>query len=155
MKRIRPAMMASEARRRLTTGGERPNDVTPDGSVATGASAQQGPIHSRNRSAEKRRTRERWLNDPLRLPINPGQDLLQPEDWIAIGTVLQLSARELSIAILTLEGRTRRDMARILRLSPETVRTFIDRLHKKLRVKDRVGVVLRIVRAHLVLASRR
>jgi DNA-binding CsgD family transcriptional regulator len=87
---------------------------------------------------------------PLPVSVNPGQDLLTGEEWVEIGSTLRLSARELSVAILTFEGKTRADMARILRLSPETVRTFIDRLHKKLQVKDRVGLVLRIVRAHLV-----
>ena len=91
-------------------------------------------------------------------PGNPAAGLFTPEDWIAIGAALNLSPRELCIVVLIFEGRTRDSIARNLReadgtpLSTSTVRAYIDRLFEKLRVEDKVGLILRVVRVHRMLA---
>jgi DNA-binding NarL/FixJ family response regulator len=84
-------------------------------------------------------------------PRNPGEDMFSGEDWTLIAASLHLSARELSVAVLMFEGKTRFQIARKLQCAPGTVRVYIDRLFTKLQVKDRLDLVLRIVRVHLQL----
>ena len=72
-------------------------------------------------------------------------EFLLPEHWINFGERHRLSNRELEILVLTSCGLTRNAMARQLRISFNTVHKFIDRLHKKIRVKDRVALMLRLV----------
>lgn len=108
-----------------------------------------------------RRQREAagWSKDELLSPENPADGLLSPEEWISIGIALDLSTRELCVAILIFEGQTRANIARQLHkkdgkpVSPGTVRVYIDRLFQKLRVSDRVGFVLRIMRVHMTLKA--
>jgi DNA-binding NarL/FixJ family response regulator len=57
-----------------------------------------------------------------------------------------LTNREIVVATLLMEGRTRKAISRRLKMSPETVRTHIDKLFLKLNVKDRLGLALRIAR---------
>jgi DNA-binding NarL/FixJ family response regulator len=85
------------------------------------------------------------------MPRNPGEDMFSGEDWTLIAASLRLSARELSVAVLMFEGKTRFQIARKLQCAPGTVRVYIDRLFTKLHVMDRLGLVLRIVRIHLQL----
>jgi DNA-binding NarL/FixJ family response regulator len=91
--------------------------------------------------------------ESLLSPQNPGADFLSSEDWIAVATRLQLTMRELGVAVLMFEGHTRFQISRRLGCAPGTVRVYIDRLHAKLQVNDRVGVVLRIVRVHWALTQ--
>jgi DNA-binding NarL/FixJ family response regulator len=86
-------------------------------------------------------------------PKNPGLDFLSGEDWVRVSTKLDLTQRELSVAVLIFEGKTRAQIARKLHIAPGTVRVYIDRLFDKLNVVDRVGLVLRIVRIHLALVE--
>lgn len=67
-------------------------------------------------------------------------------DWQTIGETFRLTRRELSVAMLIFEGKSRYVISRRLRCAPSTVRTYIDRLFAKLQVKDRLGMALRIVR---------
>ncbi len=109
----------------------------------------------------ERRQREAagWAKEELLSPPNPAEGMLTPEEWISIGIALDLSTRELCVAILIFEGQTRANIARQLHkkdgkaVSPGTVRVYIDRLFQKLRVNDRVGFVLRIMRVHLTLKA--
>jgi len=86
---------------------------------------------------------------------NPGQDFLSAEDWLRVAERVHLTARELSVAILIFEGHTRWQIARKLKCAPGTVRVYIDRLFAKLKVQDRVGLVLRLVRIHLEITASR
>ncbi|QDT50243.1 LuxR C-terminal-related transcriptional regulator [Symmachiella dynata] len=100
-----------------------------------------------------------WSKEDLLSPADPAEDLLTPEEWISIGIALDLSTRELCVAILIFEGQTRANIARQLHkkdgqpVSPGTIRVYIDRLFQKLRVNDRVGFVQRIMRVHLRLSA--
>lgn len=77
---------------------------------------------------------------------HPGEGLLSREQWTAISRQFRLTQRELAVAILMFEGKTRSQIARQLHCAPGTVRTYIDRLFAKLNVVDRLGMALRIVR---------
>jgi len=116
-----------------------------------------------NRAGEDSDRRQReaalWSKEDLLSPADPAEGLLTSEEWISIGIALDLSTRELCVAILIFEGQTRANIARQLHkkdgkpVSPGTVRVYIDRLFQKLRVKDRVEFVLRIIRVHLTLSA--
>jgi DNA-binding CsgD family transcriptional regulator len=53
-----------------------------------------------------------------------------------------LSARETAIVELLVDGRTNSEIGRTLGISPETVKTFIDRVRDKLGVRRRVDIVV-------------
>lgn len=81
---------------------------------------------------------------------HPGELLLTPQQWEVIGKQFRLTKRELTVAVLIFEGRTRRQIAYRLDCAPGTVRTYIDRLFAKLEVTDRLGMALRVVRVTLM-----
>jgi DNA-binding NarL/FixJ family response regulator len=84
---------------------------------------------------------------------DPSGDLLSPEDWVRVGEHVHLTPRELSVAVLIFEGKTRYQIARRLGCAQGTVRVYIDRLFAKLNVHDRVGIVLRVMRVHLAITN--
>ena len=81
---------------------------------------------------------------------HPGEALLTPQQWEEIGTKFRLTRRELTVAVLIFEGKTRRQVVRQTGCAPGTVRTYIDRLFAKLEVTDRLGMALRVVRVLLM-----
>lgn len=87
-------------------------------------------------------------------PSHPGQGLLSPQEWTAVAAELHLTPREYEVAQLLFEGATRDLIARRLELAARTVRQYLERLHEKLNVHERVGLVLRIVRVRDELARR-
>jgi DNA-binding NarL/FixJ family response regulator len=93
--------------------------------------------------------------DAALLPDNPGLDFLSSEEWASVAAKLQLTPRELSVATLLFEGKSRFQVSRRLGCAPGTVRVYIDRLFAKLQVSDRVGVVLRVVRIHWALTQQK
>jgi DNA-binding NarL/FixJ family response regulator len=110
-------------------------------------------------SEHRQRQAALWSKEDLLSPSDPAEDLLTSEEWISIGIALDLSTRELCVAILIFEGQTRANIARQLHkkdgqpVSPGTIRVYIDRLFQKMRVNDRVGFVQRIMRVHLRLSA--
>lgn len=76
---------------------------------------------------------------------HPGEGLLSRAQWTVIGKQFGLTPRELGVAILIFEGKTRYQIARRLHCAPGTVRTHIDHLFAKLEVKDRLDMALRVV----------
>ena len=56
----------------------------------------------------------------------------------------ELSTRDREIAILTSEGRTAKEIARLLELSPRTVETYLAKLKHKLDVRNVAELVSRI-----------
>jgi DNA-binding NarL/FixJ family response regulator len=96
-----------------------------------------------------RRRRER--QDGLLLPPNPGEDFLSATEWVTMATEVRLTAREITVAALLLQGRTRKSIGKRLRVSPETIRVHIDRLFEKFNVNDRLGLALRIARIREVM----
>jgi DNA-binding NarL/FixJ family response regulator len=88
-------------------------------------------------------------NGPLLLPNDPSENFLTAEDWVNLAAATRLTVRELEVANLLFAGKTRAGVARRLRLDIETVRVYIDRLFKKLGVRNLRGMILRIARLHL------
>ena len=86
--------------------------------------------------------------NPLLLPNDPSENFLTAEDWVNVGTAMKLTARELEVANLLFAGKTRAGVAQRLHLDVETVRVYVDRLFKKLGVRDLRGMILRIARLH-------
>ena len=92
-------------------------------------------------------------SNPLLLPNEPSEGFLTAEDWVNLAAATRLTARELEVASLLFAGKTRAGVARRLQLNIETVRVYIDRLFKKLGVRNLRGMILRIVRLQLATRS--
>lgn len=58
------------------------------------------------------------------------------------GARIKLSAREEQIVALLLESRTNREMAEQLHLSEKTIKNYMSLLMQKLKVRNRVGLVM-------------
>jgi len=99
---------------------------------------------SRRLDATRRHVVDR--QDALLLPKNPGADFLTGAEWVTMANAVHLTTREIVVATLLLQGRTRKSIGSRLKVSPETVRVHIDRLFEKLEVRDRLGLALRIAR---------
>jgi DNA-binding NarL/FixJ family response regulator len=65
----------------------------------------------------------------------------------------QLSPRELDVVRLLVSGRTNRDIASVLYLSPKTVAGHVDAAMRKLRVTSRTALAVRVVEAGIVQAE--
>ena len=80
-----------------------------------------------------------------------GAAVFSNQAWREIGRSLGLSRRELQIVRGVLNDRTEFAIAADLGISQHTVHTHFDRLHRKLNVTDRVGVVVRVMAEFLAL----
>ena len=85
------------------------------------------------------------------LPDNPAEELLTAEEWVAIGATFGLTGRELDVAILLFEDKTRASMARKLSRRPAGIRKRIDRVFQKMNVRDKLGLVHRVWRVYRAL----
>jgi len=85
---------------------------------------------------------------------NPGEGFFTSDEWRSLGDALDFSERELEVTVLLVAGFSRQAVAARLRktdgssVSSQTVRVYIDRIFQKARVHDRLGLVLRLARAH-------
>ena len=77
--------------------------------------------------------------------LQPGRSLVSNGQWKKIIDLLDLTDRELIVCQLLFLGLTRNDIAERMDVSLRTIRQFMERIHKKLRVKNRVELVLRII----------
>ena len=73
--------------------------------------------------------------------------------WEAIAGRLRLPRRELAIVRCLFDGGKQVGIAADLRISPHTVSTHLERLHRKLGVQDRATLVVNIVRTFLQLTG--
>ena len=89
------------------------------------------------------------------LPEKPSEGLLTSEEWVILGTTFNLTARELDAAILIFEDGTRMSIGRRLKRSPAAIRKRIDKVFKKLNVKDRLGLVQRLWQVYRTLYPER
>ena len=71
--------------------------------------------------------------------------------WAEIACSLKLSVREVQLVRGVFDDRTDFAIAIDLGISPHTVHTHVERLHRKLAVTDRVQLVLRIIDEFLAL----
>ena len=79
-----------------------------------------------------------WKNEP-------GTDLISDNEWKKISYLLGISEREQEVCRLLFQGITREDIAEKMGIKVRTVRHYLERLHTKLRVNNRVALVLRII----------
>lgn len=88
------------------------------------------------------------MSYPIPFKGEPGKHLINDErQWQAIADLLELSQRELQVCQGLFEGRTRKDIAIQLEIKDRTVRQYMEQLHSKLKVCNRVSLVLRVVQA--------
>ncbi|PWU13553.1 MAG: hypothetical protein C5B50_19105 [Verrucomicrobia bacterium] len=85
----------------------------------------------------------------VRKEVAGGSKILPEAAWSAVAGSLRLSLRELGIARGVFDGRTEPQIASDFGISTHTVHTHIQRLRRKLRVTDRVSLVLMIMREFL------
>ena len=74
-----------------------------------------------------------------------GSAMLSALAWREIARSLKLSPREIQIVRATFDDRKESAIAAELDIAPRTVHTHIERLHHKLKVADRLQLVLRIM----------
>ena len=82
----------------------------------------------------------------------PGDQLMTSEQWKEVGIVLNLSRREMQVIRCLFAGITRDAIAVQLGIKSRTVRQYMERLHRKLHVSDRVSLVLRVIQVRDFLA---
>jgi DNA-binding CsgD family transcriptional regulator len=85
--------------------------------------------------------------------LAPGSTMFTEQAWAQLARSLDLSGRELQIVRGVFDEHTEMTIATDLRISPNTVHTHFNRLHRKLGVTTRTGLALRITRQFLALAA--
>lgn len=84
-------------------------------------------------------------DDTWRWEEEPGSYLISDIQWKKISFLLGISEREQEVCRLLFEGITREEIANKMDIKVRTVRHYLERLHTKLRVNNRVALVLRII----------
>lgn len=69
---------------------------------------------------------------------------ISDEAWGTLASAMGLSERELQVVQAVISDGTESAIARKLGISTHTVHAHLDRIHKKLGVTDRVGLVVRV-----------
>ncbi len=80
-----------------------------------------------------------------------GAGIFSENAWEALSRSLSFSGREREIVKGIFDDRTEYSIASELGISPHTVHTHVERLHHKLRVANRVQLVLRVMDEFLLL----
>ena len=80
-----------------------------------------------------------------------GRSLLDSVQWPFVGEYLGLSSRELELVRLILAGKKMFAIAVEMGLALGTVKTYSQRIHRKLGVSDQRELTLAIVSAHFEL----
>ena len=79
---------------------------------------------------------------------NPSSHL-SDDQWRMIGMSLGLSPRQLQIVRCIFDGLDETAIAQALGVSSCTVHAYMDRLHKKLRLRSRCDLIVQVFLAHL------
>ena len=82
-----------------------------------------------------------------------GSAMFADQAWEQIPGSLGLSGREVQIVRGVFDDRIESAIAADLGISAHTVHTHFERLHRKLRVTTRIGLVLRVTRQFLALTA--
>jgi DNA-binding NarL/FixJ family response regulator len=80
-----------------------------------------------------------------------GSDLLSPDAWQLVRHAFKLSHRELEIVQLIFDGKKLAAIAQESRLALGTVKTYCQRLYRKVHVNDQRELALAVVAAYLEL----
>ena len=92
-------------------------------------------------------------DDAWRWAEEPGIHLINDSEWKKVSYLLAISEREQEVCRLLFEGITREEIAEKMNIKVRTVRHYLERLHTKLRVNNRVALVLRIIQVRDALKS--
>ena len=92
-------------------------------------------------------------DDTWRWAEEPGIHLINDSEWKKVSYLLAISEREQEVCRLLFEGITREEIAEKMNIKVRTVRHYLERLHTKLRVNNRVALVLRIIQVRDALKS--
>lgn len=85
-----------------------------------------------------------------RFSLRPADPIpVSEETWQSLGRSLSLSDRELQVVQSLFRNDAETGIAADLGISPHTVHSHIDRIHKKLGVTSRVALVVEVFRAYL------
>jgi DNA-binding CsgD family transcriptional regulator len=90
------------------------------------------------------------LESPVALPTDHGLGAVFPRATVPVARaerLAELSPRERRVAVLLVDGRSNKDIAEALAVSPETVKTHVSRIRRKLGAANRVEVVALLLRA--------
>jgi len=79
-----------------------------------------------------------------------GATMFSDQAWREVARRLRLSGQELRIVRGVFNGHKEYAIAANLGISPHTVHTHFERLHRKLGVADRVELVLRVIEEFLL-----
>ena len=71
--------------------------------------------------------------------------LLDKKQWLYVQKRYGLTPRERQIAELVCQGLQNGNIARYLRIRPGTVKTHTRNIYRKVRVKSKIGMLLRFV----------
>ena len=84
---------------------------------------------------------------------NPGKNLLTESEWNQVRQLAGFTNRESQVCYLLFQGLNRNEIGDRLGLKFSTVRQYVEQIHVKLRVRSRVGLVLRIIQIRDYLES--
>jgi len=95
--------------------------------------------------AKNQSTHQKLLEKAEAATSKPGSEMLSQMQWTVTAEKLRLTNREIEVCQELFEGNTRNEIADHLGIKPRTVRHYMEHIHQKLAVSNRVGVVLRII----------
>lgn len=81
-----------------------------------------------------------------------GKSLLTLRDWHRVAAELELSPRQLELIRHIFDGKKLITVALEMNLSLGTVKTYSQRIHRKLQVSDQRELTLAVIRTHMRLA---
>ena len=87
------------------------------------------------------------------MSVGRGRSILAPAQWERLSQSLGLSGRERQIVECMFDDQTEAGIARELGISPHTVHTHLERLHRKLDVASRGALIVRVFAEYLSLES--
>lgn len=88
---------------------------------------------------------EQQRANQVRMQASPGQHQLSKQQWSDVCRRMKMSVREQRVCQLLFDGLTRQKISELMDVSNRTVRHHMERIHVKLGVSNRVGVVLQII----------
>lgn len=103
------------------------------------------PPQKKTMIANNRTEKQKNLKDTALTSDSPGSEMLTNSQWTITAQTLRLTKRETQVCQKLFDGITRNEIAEHLGIKPRTVRHYMEHIHEKLAVCNRVGVVLRII----------
>ena len=86
--------------------------------------------------------------------MQPGKGLVSDTQWSGLELQFKLTKRELEVCQRMFDGMTRQETASLMGIKTRTVRHYMERIHDKMRVSNRVQLVLRIIQFRDILIAK-